>query len=356
VDITPSRDQVVLFEPRAGIPVSDQPALHDLLLGTPPRQLLRPTRWLVPIIGVSGVFLPGHPLGLIGPVVLALFGLISLGVTARAVRFVPRAELDALGASLPRQVRLDDGDLRRSGRVVGIRLPDEDRWLVARLPVADVTMLGRLRRLWVFGPSQGGRIGLLVPGGSGPHVARLASAPPAGAKPVPEPAPSAGWPPPPRDDPVAQLGFRRRLRPYLIAMALVVAVLGWLTVDALVINPVRPGVSDLVWRFLMPFFGVSAVILLIEIVRTALASRATRWACTRVVVVDPPVRHTFGTWKSRVRVDASGDELAVAGPAALVLAVSESEQLWLIGEPGSRRPKIVGIPEVPAVGRAQVIR
>jgi hypothetical protein len=173
---------------------------------------------------------------------------------------------------------------------------------------------------------------------------------------VPEPVPSAGWPPPPRDDPAVQLGFRRRLRPYLIAMALVIAVLGWLTVDALVINPVRPGVSDLVWRLLLPFFEVSALILLIDIVRIMRASRATRWACTRVVVVDPPVRHTFGMWKSRVRVDASGDEVAVAGPAALVLAVSESEQLWLIGKPGSRRPKTVGIPEVPAVGRAQVIK
>lgn len=359
MDITPSRDQVALFEPRAGVPVSDQPALHDLLLGTPRRPLLNPRPWLITIVGVGGVLLPGQPAGLAAPVIMAVFGLFRVVVAARQTHFLPSAEFAALAASPPRQVTLGDGDLLRSGRVVAIQLGDEDRWVVARLPVADVMMLARLRRAWVFGPSPGGRIGFMVPGGHGPTVERLVAAPPAGAEPVPEPEAPAEWPPPPRDDPALRFALRTRLLMTACPLALIVAAFGWLAVDLPNVDYLRTRVAtEVAWSALTAILAIIVLATLVDLRRIVRASRSTRWTWTRVVVVDPPATYIPGTWRLRVRVDVPGDEihLEVFGPPAFVLAVCESEQLWLLDELRSKRLKVAGIPEVPAVGRVRVAR
>ena len=358
MDITPSRDQVVLFEPRAGVPVSGQPALHDLLLGTPWRQLLNPLRWLVIVIGVSGLLLPGHPLGLAGPVLLAAVSLTGLVLTVRGIRFVSPAELAALAASPPRQVTLGEGDLWRSGRNVAIRLRDEDRWVVARLPVADVMMLARRHRIWVFGPSPGGRIGLMVPGGRGPRTTRLVAAPPAGAEPVPEPAVPAEWPPPPRDDPALRFALRSLLLNSVSTLALLAAAFGWLAVDLPAFGPLRTGVGIDVARSVL-ILAVAIIVLatFADLRRIVRAGRSPRWAWTRVVV-DSPTTFQPGVWKLPVRVDVPGAEihLEVFGPPAFVLAVHESGQLWVIGELHSKRRRMAGIPEVPTMGGVRVVR
>ena len=355
MDVTPSREQVVLFEPRADMRVSDQPGLHSLL--AKPRQLVvNPLVWLLAILSVVGLLLPGHPVGVSAPAVIALLTLTGLVVNARQTQFLSRAEFIALTENRPRPVTLGEGDLLQSGRDVAVRVSDEDQWVVTRLPAADATMLARLRRVWVFGPTPGGRLGLMVPGGGAPRVARLVSAPPAGATSVPAPSTSAEWPIPPKDDPAVVSALNAKVRASLYTIALTVVTIGMLTFDTLVVE--RSGsLADWGWWLPTVFLALLVLVSLGEIGRTIRASRSTRWAWTRVVAEEPYVVNA-SRLKVRVRVDAPGKEihLEVSGPPAVVLAVHESKGLWLIGELGSRRPMIVGIPEVPAVGRARVVR
>ncbi|TDV52064.1 hypothetical protein [Actinophytocola oryzae] len=124
-DTTPTRDQVGLYEPRAGVPVTDQPVLHDLLLA-PRKSLQNPVRWVVLALLVLALVYPTHPLGIAFPAVLALFVLVN--VLYLAPNLVSGADLRALGASPTRLVPLGAEDLLRAGRVVAIRLPDDNRW------------------------------------------------------------------------------------------------------------------------------------------------------------------------------------------------------------------------------------
>lgn len=80
---------------------------------------------------------------------LVLFGVINLVMLARVSGLLSAGERAALCESTPRQVTV--GDLVRAGRTVAMRLPDEGRWLVARLPAIDVPALARLCRIWVYG-------------------------------------------------------------------------------------------------------------------------------------------------------------------------------------------------------------
>jgi hypothetical protein len=355
VDVTPSREQVVLFEPRADMRVSDQPAFHELL-AKPRRLLVNPLVWLLAIACVVGLLLPGHPVGVAGPAIMGLAILLSLVVNIRQTQFLSRAEFTALTENQPRQVTLNQGDLLQSGRQTAVRLPDVERWAVTRLPSADATMIARLRRVWVFGPTPGGRIGLMVPGGSAPRVLRLVSAPPAGATPVPTPSAPAEWPAPPKDDSAVRSALNAKVRGSLYSIAVMVVLIGMLTFDTLVVAD-SGSLADWGWWLPTAFLALLALVSLGEIGRTVRASRSTRWAWTRVAAEEPYVVNA-SRLKVRVRVDAPGNEihLEVSGPPAVVLAVHDSKGLWLIGDLGSRRPMIVGIPEVPAVGRARVVR
>lgn len=355
MDVTPSREQVVLFEPRADMRVSDQPAFHELL-AKPRRLLVNPLVWLIAIACVVGLLLPGHPVGIAGPAIIGLVILLSLVVNVRQTQLLSRAEFTALTENRPRQVTLGEGDLLRSGRKFAVRVPDEERWVVTRLPSVDATMLARLRRVWVFGPTPGGRIGLMVPGGSAPRVLRLVVTPPAGATPVPAPPAPAEWPTPPKNDPAVVSALNAKVRASLYSIALMVVLIGMLTVDTLIVEG-SWSLTDWGWWLPTAFLALLVLVSLGEIGRTVRASRATRWAWTRVAAQEPYVVNA-SRLKVRVRVDAPGNEihLEVSGPPAVVLAVHESKGLWLIGDLGSRRPMIVGIPEVPAVGRARVVR
>jgi hypothetical protein len=355
VDVTPSREQVVLFEPRADMRVSDQAAFHELL-AKPRRLLVNPVVWLLAIACVVGLFLPGHPVGVAGPTIIALAILISFVVNVRQTQFLSRAEFTALTDHRPRQVTLDEGDLLRSGRDIAIRLAGEEQWAVTRLPSADATMLARLRRVWVFGPTPGGRIGLMVPGGGAPRVVRLVATPSAGATPLPAPPAPAEWPTPPKDDPAVVSALNAKVRASLYSIAVMVVLIGMLTFDTLVVED-SGSLADWGWWLPTVFLALLALVSLGEIGRTVRATRSTRWAWTRVAAEEPYVVNA-ARLKVRVRVDAPGNEvyLEVSGPPAVVLSVYEAKGVWLIGELGARRPMIVGIPEVPAVGRARVVR
>ena len=340
---------MVLFEPDAGTPVSDQGTLHDLF--TAPRRLVRSVLlWLTVLIGVIGLVLPGHPVGFAVPVVVTAVGLIILALNVKSHVFLSSAEFAALAGSPTRQVVLGDGDLRQAGRTVGLRLPDEDRWVVGRLPAADRMMLARLRRVWVFGPSPGGRIGLLVPGGSRPLVARLAPAPPAGAQPVS--TTPAEPPAQPGQDPAVRLALRQRLVLVLLSAAFDVAVIGLLTVNALVVRPGEPLFGNVSWLVPAAMFAALLLQNLTGVGRLLRAGRSQRWTWTRVTVgplnvVDP------SRLRLRLRVDAPHEEISLmlVGASALALAVHVSEQLWIMGDLRSSGRMFVGIPGVPAMGQ-----
>lgn len=338
---------MVLFEPRADVPLTDQPVLLELLT-MPRRQLRNPWRWLFTVAGAVVVLLPGHPVGIALPAFVALGGLAGLLAAARATRFVPRREFTAVTGSPVREVRATD--LCQAGRVVALRLPDEQRWAVGRLPASDAMLLARLRRAWVFGPSPKGWLGLVVPGGA-PTVVRLADTPPSGAEPVPEPVPPAQWPPPPRDDPPVRWALSMRLRASVYSLVVVVLAMAGVTVDALVVASPAPVVT---WSVAVVFLALLVVATAPDLGRVRRAARSTRWAWDRVVTEEPRFLGS-SRMKLRATLSVAGDDLAleVSGPPALVLAVHESGQLWLIGDPHPTRPMIVGIPEVPVLGRAR---
>jgi hypothetical protein len=351
---TPSREQVVLFEPRADLPVSEQPDFRHLL-AIPRRQFLNPVLWLMVVGGTIGASLPGHPVGLVFPAIVAIVGALALVMHARRALFLPRAEFAAITEARPRQVTLGEGDLLRSGRIHAIRLPEE--WLVTRLSTADAMALARFRRIWVFGPSPGGAIGFMATGGGAPRVARLASEPPAGAEPVPAPEPPAEWPAPPKDDPAVRHAIDDRVRVSLYSVALFAIVVGMATVDRIVRTGSRSMVADGTWWLASVLLVLFVLVTAGGIGRTRRARRAARWAWTRVETEEPDILN-LTELTVRVRVDAAGNalHLKVSGPPALVLSVHESKVLWLIGDLNPRRPMVAGIPEVPAVGRTRAVK
>jgi hypothetical protein len=343
VDTAPGRDEVVLFEPREGVPVSAQPELDELFF-PPRRRLSNPWRWLCAVLGVVGLVWPGHPVGFVVPAMVAV-GAFT-GLVRAALRYLPRAELRALADSPVRRVDLTE--LRQAGRTVAF--PLDAQWVVAKPRAADRISLARLRRVHVFGPSPGDRIGFVVPGGSGPRTARLADSPPE-ATTVPAATPPTEWPRAPKDDPAVQRALTTAIREVacaaaVLACALVLLVLG------------RPEANWAVVLWAVPALFLVLVVLTAvgDLNRMRRARRATRWGWTRVTVVDSTA--TTARMNLTARVDAPQGQvhLKVSGPASLVLAVRESGQLWLIGELHARRPMVVGIPEVPQVGRARGAR
>ena len=354
MDTTPRPDQAVLFEPQAGMPVSDQGVLHDLFAAT---RRPMPIVWalLALFIGVAGLVVPGQPAGFTGPGLATAVGLLTLVQTFPPHLFLSSGEFAALAASPTRQVVLGEGELRQAGRVVGIRLPDEDRWVVGRLPATDAMMLARLRRVWVFGPSPGERVGVLVPGGSGPRVARLAAAPPSGAALVA--TPPAAQPASPAEDPAVRLALRQRLLISLVAVALNVLMIGLVTVDARINRPAEPLFDNVRWVVPVALFVLLLVLNLVGIGRIARAGRSERWTWTRVVVSDLRIVNATRA-RLRLRVDVPRDEinLELYGAPALALAVYVSEQLWIPGELRSTGSMIVGIPGAPAVGQMRVVK
>lgn len=332
--------------------MSHQGVLEDLFTA-PRRHFRQPARWVVVLAALALVCWPGQPVGVALPVALVVIGVINLVALARASGLLSAGELTELCESTPRQVTV--GDLVRAGRTVAMRLPDEGRWLVARLPATDVPALARLRRIWVFGPSPAGRVGLIVPGGSGPRLARLADAPPSGAEPVPAPAASpAAWPPAPEDDLALRLAVRTRntvLLTQLVVGIPTVAVL--MVLDSTVFR--APGGSlTTLW-----FYGFCLILALVPalsaIVRYARAARATRWTWTRVEPGETKL--LFQAWlQVQVRVPQNNTNLLVAGPPALVLAIAETGQLWIPGELRATGRMVAGIPEVPVLGQIRVAR
>jgi hypothetical protein len=339
----------VLFEPRAGAPLSAQPVVADLF-SWPRKQFVNPWRWLFTIAGVAVLAWPGQPLGIAIPTIVAAGGLA--GLIASATRLIPKADFAALNESPVRQVDLTD--LRQAGRRVAF--PLDEHWVVARLPAADVLLLARLRRIWVFGPSPGGRLGLMVPGGTTPKAVRLVTAPPPGAVPVP-PTPEHEWPVPPKDDPAVQQALATRLRAIGYSMVVVVLMLGLLAVDLLADRP-ESLAANAMWSIPVVLLLLIVLVTVGDINRTRRARRSTRWAWTRVTVVEAPKVVSPYRMRLKVRVTApQGDvHLEVSGPASIVLAVQESGKLWLIGELHATRPMIAGIPEVPLVGRTRGTR
>jgi hypothetical protein len=352
VDVTPSREQVVLFAPRADMPVADQPVFHSLLAFSR-RQFTNPVLWLMVIGGVVLVVLPGRPIGLVFPAVIAVVGGVNLVMHARRAGFLSRAEFSALTEARPRQVTVSE--LVRSGRTHAMRLPEG--WLVTRLPAGDALVLARLRQVWVFGPTPGGAIGFMVTGGGAPRVARLASEPPAGAEPVPAPTPPAEWPTPPKDDPAVRFAIDQRVRLSLYSVTMLVVLIGLVTVDAILEDGAESLTGDVAWWLVSGILALLALVTISDIGRTRRARHSTRWAWTRVEAEEPDVVNG-SQLTVRVRVDLPGNSLhlKVSGPPALVLSVHESKGLWLIGDLNPRRPMVAGIPEVPAVGRVRATR
>jgi hypothetical protein len=345
---TPSRDQIVLFEPQAGRPLTDQPVLNDLFSASR-TSLTRPSQWLLIVLGGVPLVLPGRPLGIVFPAILLFAGVA--GLVSAAVRVIPKSDVVALRESPVEAVPVTD--LRQSGRTVAFPLPDA-RWVVARLPKLDALMLARLRRVWVFGPSPRGRIGLFVPGGTFPRTGRVADAPPPSATPVPAVPAPAEWPPPPKDDPAVQYALTTRLRVGAYAIGMCVLVLALLGADLAAFGP-----TDLIFGvpavvFLLPFM----LVVVFDIARVRRTRRTRRWAWTRVTLAEPPKATNPYRMRIKVRVDAPGEDilLEVSGPPSLVLAVQESGQLWLIGDLHAARPMVAGIPEVPVIGRVRGTR
>jgi hypothetical protein len=352
VDVTPSREQVVLFAPRADMPVSDQPIFHTLL-AFPRRQLANPVLWLMVVGGVVLLVLPARPIGLVFPAVVAISGAINLVMHARRARFLSRAEFSALTEAQPRQVTV--GELLRSGRTYAMRLPEG--WLVTRLPAGDALVLARLRQVWVFGPAPSGAIGFMVTGGGAPRVAQLVAEPPAGAEPVPEPAPPAEWPAPPKDDPAVRVAIDQRVRASIFSVTMLVVLIGLVTVDAILDDGPEALTTNVVWWLVSGLLALLALVTISDIGRTRRARRSTRWAWIRVEAEEPDIVN-WSQLTVRVRVDLPRDELhlKVSGPPALVLSVYEAKGLWLIGDLNPRRPMVAGIPEVAAVGRVRPTR
>lgn len=352
MDVTPSREQVVLFAPRADMPVSDQPIFHSLLTFSR-RQFVNPVLWLMTVGGVVLAVLPGRPIGLVFPAILAVAGAVNLVTHARRAGFLPRAEFTELSEARPRQITINE--LLRSGRTYAMRLPEG--WLVTRLPAGDALVLARLRQLWVFGPAPGGALGFMITGGGAPRVARLAPEPPAGAEPVPEPAPPAEWPAPPKDDPTVRFAIDQRIRVSLYSVTMLVVLIGLVTVDTILEEGAESLTTNVVWWLVSGLLALLALVTISDIGRTRRARHSTRWGWTRVEAEEPNIVNG-SQLTVRVRIDLPGSSLhlKVSGPPALVLSVHESKGLWLVGDLNPRRPMLAGIPEVPAVGRVRPIR
>lgn len=350
MDTTPSRDQVALFEPRPDVPLSAQPVLDDLF-AAPRKQLTNPWRWLFTVAGVVFLAWPGHPIGLALPAIFVVSGVAGL-VTA-AIKVIPKADFEALRESPVREVAV--ADLRQWGR--NAVFPVDDRWVVARLPGPDAMLLARLRRVWVFGPSSGGRIGLMVPSGTVPVPGRVVDAPPPEATPAPVAVSPTEWPPPPKDDPAVRYALTSRLKMTgytILVLALMFVLLG---VD-LALDQQDSLAANAVWTVPALFFVIIIVVISLDVGRIRRARQSSRWAWTPVKLVEGSKVTSPYRMRIKVRVDAPGDGilLEVSGPPSIVLAVQDSGHLWLIGDLHAARPMVAGIPEVPLVGRARGTR
>jgi hypothetical protein len=114
-----------------------------------------------------------------------------------------------------------------------------------------------------------------------------------------------------------------------------------------------PG-GKVLWTFYAACLALAVILGLAVVGRYARAGRATRWTCTRVEPGE--VKVVYHEWMHVYVHVPQGANLVVAGPPALVLAVSESGRLWLTGDLRARGTMIAGIPDVPVVGQVRAVK
>ncbi|MFD2415363.1 hypothetical protein [Amycolatopsis pigmentata] len=356
----PSREEIVVYEPREDVPAGEDPWIGPLVRAASRRRRSL-ALWSLPLVVVCVyVLVEGRAwAGVALPAVLALFFALrfSSGVYGWYMSS-PRSRERLLATPL-RKIDLGEGDLRATKRAMYARLAD-GQWFRFRPSSVYVPLLARRRYVWVLGPDSAGRVIVFLPGMVQAVARRVEKTPPAGAESVVEVAARTVVP---KDDPVVQTAARFNVLYVLASVVPSVLVAGWFAVSYVpwLLGPDRridtlPGIVSVYGVLLAVFLLWTSFVMIFRLRRLAGAARAVVWTPLRITVDSAPRRGVaFPSLTGRCTLpDDTLRSVELRRVSANIgAAIEASGVLWVAGTPRGGG-NAVGVPGHPFLGVAKL--
>jgi hypothetical protein len=345
--VSAAQERVRVFEPEPGWTISGHPLLNELH----ERGRKRVRRGLVvfplSVVAMIAVLLPDVPLIGAGPFI-GMLGLGLLAVVAQLITYFYTVR-PSYGLRNAPFFEVRPAELLVSGRKISFPLPGdgERRWVVVKLASAQRVVLAGIRRMWLLGPDQSGRVGVLLPGAVAGRGGWIRAEPAPGSVLL---AAQSREPVAPKDDPVLRAYFRTAARTNLIFATLQFAAAGlafW-TFGGI---EAPDGIGDFAVGLMLGLAVMMVLLgccLLVPLYRLHQAITVPNWTELGIRLDGGIQANGTIVANAAGRVLLSdGREVTVKLPKAnvnLLATVAETGRLWVLGTPRPGSRAYVGLP------------